>query len=149
MWMVAANFRQTHSPSRLAWSWLAATRRSVCIHQTNRVNSHNDFGHDDNTVNIVTVIIVIIITTGDTHPYPAALNQTVYIEVITCHITRRHLCSANQLAIPRFWLNTYGRRAFSAAGLMAWNSLPDFNRDPTSSTDCFRHLLKTYLFARY
>jgi len=28
-------------------------------------------------------------------------------------------------------------------------SLPDFIRDPTSSTDCFRRLLKTYLFARY
>jgi len=25
---------------------------------------------------------------------------------------------------------------------MAWNSLPDFMRDPTSSTDCFRRLLK-------
>ena len=33
------------------------------------------------------------------------------------------------------------RRAFSAAGPMAWNSLPDFNQDPTSSTDCFRRLL--------
>jgi len=38
---------------------------------------------------------------------------------------------------------------FSVAGPMAWNSLPDFIRDPTSSTDCFRRLLKTYLFARY
>ena len=57
----------------------------------------------------------------------------------------RHL-----LAVPRFRLNTYGRRTFSVAGPMAWNALPDFNRDPTgSSTDCFRHLLKTYLFARY
>ena len=46
-------------------------------------------------------------------------------------------------------LNTYGRRAFSADGPMAWNSLPDFIRDPTSSTDCYRRLLKTYLFARY
>ena len=27
-------------------------------------------------------------------------------------------------------LNTYGRRVFSVAGLMAWNSLPDFVRDP-------------------
>jgi len=65
--------------------------------------------------------------------------------------TRRHLRSANRhlLAVPRFRLNTYGRRAFSVAGLMAWNSLPDYIRDPTSSTDCFRHLLKTYLFARY
>jgi len=45
---------------------------------------------------------------------------------------------------------TYGRRAFSVAGPMAWNSLPDFIRDPTSSKDCFRRLLKTYryLFAR-
>ena len=65
--------------------------------------------------------------------------------------TRRHLRSANrhQLALPRFPLNTYGRRAFSVAGPIVWNSLPDFIQDPTSSTDCFRRLLKTYLFARY
>ena len=38
--------------------------------------------------------------------------------------TRRHLRSANRhlLAVPRFRLNTYGRRAFSVAGTMAWNS---------------------------
>jgi len=53
------------------------------------------------------------------------------------------------LAVPRFRLNTYGRQAFSVAGPMAWNSLPDFFQDPTSSTDCFERLLKTYLFARY
>ena len=54
--------------------------------------------------------------------------------------TRRHLRSTNRhlLAVPRFRLNTYGRRAFSVAGPMAWNSLPDFIRDPTSTTDCFR-----------
>jgi len=38
-------------------------------------------------------------------------------------------------------LNTHGRRAFSVAGPMAWNSLPDFIRDSSSSTDCFRRLL--------
>jgi len=37
---------------------LAATRRSVCIHQMNRVNSRNDFGHDDSTINIVMAIII-------------------------------------------------------------------------------------------
>jgi len=59
--MIATNFRRTHSPSRLAWSeGLAATRRSVCIHQMNRVNSRNDFGQDDSTINIVVVIIIII-----------------------------------------------------------------------------------------
>jgi len=62
MWMIAANFRRTHSPSRLAWSegCMVATRRSVCIHQMNRVNSRNDFGHDDSTINIVMAIIIII-----------------------------------------------------------------------------------------
>jgi len=59
-------------------------------------------------------------------------------------VYNRHL-----LAVPRFRLNTYGRRAFSVVGPMAWNSLPDFICDPTSSTDCFRRLLKTNLFARY
>jgi len=29
----------------LVWG-LAATRRSVCIHQMNRLNSRYDFGHD-------------------------------------------------------------------------------------------------------
>ena len=53
MWMVAANFWGTHSPSLgLVWE-LTATRRSVYIHQMNRVNSPNDFGHDDSTTNIV------------------------------------------------------------------------------------------------
>ena len=32
---------------------LAASRRSVCIHQMNRVNSRSDHGHDDSTINIV------------------------------------------------------------------------------------------------
>jgi len=43
----------------LVWG-LAATRRSVCIHQMNRVNSRNDFDHGDSTINTVVVIIIII-----------------------------------------------------------------------------------------
>ena len=63
-------------------------------------------------------------------------------------VMRRHLPSANRhlLAVPRFRLNTYGRRAFSVADPMAWNSLSVFIGDPMNSTDCFRRLLKTYLF---
>jgi len=56
MWMVAANFRRTRSPNRLAWSegWRPpGRRRSVYVHQMNWVNSRNDFGHDDSTINIV------------------------------------------------------------------------------------------------
>ena len=44
----------------LVWG-LAATRRSVYIHQMNRVNSRNDFGHDDSTINIVMAISIIML----------------------------------------------------------------------------------------
>jgi len=37
----------------------------------------------------------------------------------------------------------------AVAGPSVWNSLRDFIQDPTISADCFRRLLKTYLFARY
>jgi len=40
---------------------LAASWRSVYIHQMNRVNSCNDFGHDDSTKNTALAIIIIII----------------------------------------------------------------------------------------
>ena len=40
--------------------FLAATKRSDCIHRMSRMNCRNDFGHDDNTINIVVVIIIII-----------------------------------------------------------------------------------------
>jgi len=41
------------------------------------------------------------------------------------------------------------RRAISVADLTVLNSHQDFIRDRTISADCFRRLLKTYLFARY
>jgi len=40
---------------------LAATQRSVYVHQMNRVNSLNDFDHGDRTINIVVVISIIIV----------------------------------------------------------------------------------------
>jgi len=40
---------------------LEPTRRSVYIHQLNRVNSRNDFGHDDSIITIGVIIIIIII----------------------------------------------------------------------------------------
>jgi len=72
---------------------------------------------------------------------------------ICVHVTKWPLldpCMGGWVAI-RYVLPGYTvlSSQFSVAGPMAWNSLPDFIRDPTSSTDCFRRLLKTYLFARY
>ena len=62
---------------------------------------------------------------------------------------RQRLRSANrcQLIVPRHRRSMFGRRAFSVAGPMEWNSLPDSLRDPARSTDSFRSALKTYLFA--
>ena len=58
----SSQFSADSQPKSTGLVWgLAATRRSVYIHQMNRVNSHNDFGHDDSTINIVVVIIIITI----------------------------------------------------------------------------------------
>ena len=58
----SCQFSADSQPKSIGLVWgLAATRRSVCIHQKNRVNSRNDFGHDDSTINIVMAIIIIII----------------------------------------------------------------------------------------
>jgi len=42
----------------LVWG-LAATQRSVCIHQMNWVNSRSDHGHEDSTINIVIELLLI------------------------------------------------------------------------------------------
>ena len=91
---------------------------------------------------------VRLITTSTCHHIYMPLSPTA---VSFSTVTRRHLRSTNRqlLAVPRYRLNTYGRRAFSIAGPTVWNSLLDFIQDPSISSDCFRRLLKTYLFARY
>jgi len=49
----SGQFSVDSQPKSIGLIWgLAATRRSVYIHQVNRVNYCNDFGHDDATVNI-------------------------------------------------------------------------------------------------
>ena len=60
----SCQFSADSQPQSIGLVWgLAATRRSVYIHQMNRANSRNDFGHDDSTINIVMAIIIIIIIT--------------------------------------------------------------------------------------
>ena len=56
----SCQFSADTQPKSIGLVWgLAANRRSVYIHQINRVNSCNDFGHDDSIINIVVVIIII------------------------------------------------------------------------------------------
>jgi len=44
---------------------------------------------------------------------------------------------------------TFGTHAFSVAGPIAWNSLPDHLHDPAVDSKQFRRDLKTYLFAEH
>jgi len=58
--------------------------------------------------------------------------------------------SRPQRIMPRHRRTSFtGRRKFSTAGLMAWNSLPDYLRDTSLSEDTFKRSLKTYSFAFY
>jgi len=43
----------------------------------------------------------------------------------------------------------YGRRAFSMAGPMVWNLLPDHLRDPSLNIGSFRSARKTFLFTMH
>jgi len=57
----SCQFSANSQPKSIGLVWgLAATRRSVYIHQMNQVNScNNDFGHDDSTINIVMAVIIM------------------------------------------------------------------------------------------
>ena len=63
---------------------------------------------------------------------------------------RQRLRSAHrrQLDVPRHHRSTLGRRAFSVAGPIVWNSLPDELRDNLIDTS-FRRSLKTLFFSQY
>ena len=64
---------------------------------------------------------------------------------------KSHLRSAasHQLVVPSYRLSSYGRRAFSLAGLTTWNSLPKQLHDPVHITSESACLLKTFLFSEH
>jgi len=65
--------------------------------------------------------------------------------------SRQHLRSASRglLVVPCHRLSSDGRRAFSLAGPVIWNWLPDSLRDPAISRDSFKRSLNTFLFSAY
>jgi len=93
--MVAANLSADSQPKSVGMVWgLAATRRSVCIHQMNRVNSRNDYVmHDDSTVNIVSNIIIIILLL---YPSMGSAQQEIStLPILSCeHHTLYHYSHA-------------------------------------------------------
>jgi len=81
---------------------------------------------------------------GTAPPYLMDSYSTLTAEVTG----RQHLRSATQrkLVVPRYRLNSFGRRRFSVAGPTTWNSLPDSLRDPELSLDTYKRQLKTLYF---
>ena len=57
MWMEVPVFGGLTAQVDWLGLWLADTRRSVYIHQMNRVNSRNDFGRYDSTIVMAIIII--------------------------------------------------------------------------------------------
>ena len=45
--------------------------------------------------------------------------------------------------------STYGRRAFSFASPLAWNSLPNYLKDSSLTLVVFKRSLKTFCFSKY
>jgi len=79
---------------------LEVTRRSVYIHQMNRVNSRNDFGHDDSTINIVMaiIIIIIILSISETAAHRSATSRFALRSRSLLYSTRSAPISAPLLA---------------------------------------------------
>jgi len=77
-------------------------------------------------------------------PVSAVQSSTVHDRML--HTDLRHcpsaastVCQLPSAVVPRHCRSKFGSRAFSVAGLMAWNLLLDTLRDMTFSFDSFRH----------
>jgi len=70
------------------------------------------------------------------------------ITVSTHHWSQHHgglrSATTSNLVIARCRLSTYGTRAFSVAGPVCWNSLPDYLKSSDLSFSCFRQQLKHF-----
>ena len=64
---------------------------------------------------------------------------------------RQHLRPASRhlLVVPRFQLDTYGRRTFVVAGPTTWDLFRKNLRDPDMQIGYFCRTLKTFLFEQY
>jgi len=62
-------------------------------------------------------------------------------------VSRQHLRSTSQrkMIVPRYRMDSYGRRCFAVAGPSTW-TLPDSLCDPALRLSIFRHCLKTNFF---
>jgi len=57
--------------------------------------------------------------------------------LVDCCKSTTDVASRHQLIVPPPRRTKFGRRSFAVAGPTAWNSLPDYLRDPSLSEDTF------------
>ena len=88
--------------------------------------------------------------------YCCQLRQLTILIYFTClllqpviRLQRLRSATRHQLIVLRYRRSRFGRRAFSVAGPMVWNLLPDHLRDPSLSIGSFRSALKTFLFTMH
>ena len=86
---------------------------------------------------------ILIITWKTLHGLAPAYIKDLH----QSYLPARDLRSSKKslLAVPAFNINSYGRRAFSVAAPLLWNSLPQHIRD-AGSRNIFKRQLKTILF---
>jgi len=81
------------------------------------------------------------------HKAPHYMEDCFILTTDTHRCQHPRSAGRHQLLVPRHRHSIFGRRAFSVAGPVVWNSLPDYLRDPTRSVDSFRRDLKTSFLA--
>ena len=79
------------------WLGLRVGGHPVYIHQMNWVNSRNDFGHDDSTINIVMAIIIIITLLGWRRG------------VVVSGVRRMNKVNARRARLVPGWVTVFGR----------------------------------------
>jgi len=99
-----------------------------------RVNSHNDFGHDDSTINIVIVVVVVVLIIifkpTSTKPQAGKLGYRYKIMVATAILLLfQILCQP----VPRWCQLRHRQRVQSRAGLRASTNLPPSSTSETAA----------------
>ena len=76
---------------------------------------------------------------------PAYLKELCIPVGDNFHLSTHRSADRKDLLVPRTYMATYGKRAFSTAGPSIWNTLPVEIRQSKNLT-VFKSRLKTYLF---
>jgi len=69
------------------------------------------------------------------------VSRHAWLKPERVRLTDCRLCS--NVVVARCRLSTYGTRAFSVAGPVCWNALPDYLESSDVSFDSFKQQLKT------